>query len=271
MPQGEEVKRCKHWKHGCSRPSCKFRHPKGEGYYKPLKQCWFERYSQCTRRRCKFEHVKNKNGGARVKRLEEQVKVAQKLANELFKEVQKLQAAKAKEEVEREDIESQERKCGAETSCKLEISEAEEVYDLLENTHGEVVQANARKLERMREFGDLLQPRKECGRCELKVEDGFEAREKANVEHVLLRCQAARLVETRWKLLRKLEETVKSPAFHLGLHQLRQLEAEGSGTTTLLYHWLFSSDNRVVSVAWGGISVMYGFALVKDMAERMRH
>ena len=160
MPQGEEVKRCKHWKQGCSRPSCKFRHPKGEGYYKPLKQCWFERYSQCTRRRCKFEHVKNKNGGARVKRLEEQVKVAQKLANELFKEVQKLQAAKAKEEVGREDIESQERKCGAETRCKVEISKAEEVYDLLENTHGEEVQANARKLEIMREFGYLLQPRK---------------------------------------------------------------------------------------------------------------
>ena len=62
---------------------------------------------------------------------------------------------------------------------------------------------------------------------------------------------------------------MQSPAFHLGLHQLRQLEAEGSGATTLLYHWMFASD--VVSAAYGGKTVLYGFALLKDMAERMRH
>lgn len=50
------VRPCRSWKTGCSRPSCKFGHPKGEGFFVRLKHCWYESNGKCTRANCRFPH-----------------------------------------------------------------------------------------------------------------------------------------------------------------------------------------------------------------------
>ena len=54
---------CRNWKSGCGRPTCKFRHPRGEGFFLPKsKYCYFEANEGrvCRRRAtCPFIHAKS--------------------------------------------------------------------------------------------------------------------------------------------------------------------------------------------------------------------
>ena len=77
---------CRNWKSGCGRPTCKFRHPRGEGFFLPKsKYCYFAANEGrvCRRRAtCPFVHAKIGDDSNQIK-----IGELQKEVNEAYEQL----------------------------------------------------------------------------------------------------------------------------------------------------------------------------------------